>query len=62
MALPRGATGLSAVCDCGHTHHTHLLFLGEKVGNVLLPAKCVSSECIERELASYSITHSKAIL
>ena len=27
MALPRGAKGLSAVCDCGIPDHTHLLFL-----------------------------------
>ena len=26
-ALPHGATGLSAVCDCGISDHTHLLFL-----------------------------------
>ena len=26
MALPRGAMGLSAVCDCGFPDHTHLLF------------------------------------
>ena len=26
-ALPRGAMGLSAVCDCGIPDHTHLLFL-----------------------------------
>ena len=26
MALPRGARGLSAVCDCGISDHTHLLF------------------------------------
>ena len=26
-ALPRGAMGLSAVCDCGISDHTHLLFL-----------------------------------
>ena len=28
MVLPRGAVGLSAVCDCGFPDHTHLLFLG----------------------------------
>ena len=27
VALPRGAMGLSAVCDCGFPDHTHLLFL-----------------------------------
>ena len=27
MALPRGAMGLSAVCDCGISDHTHLIFL-----------------------------------
>ena len=27
-ALPCCATGLSAVCDCGISDHTHLLFLG----------------------------------
>ena len=27
MALPHDATGLSAVCDCGISDHTHLLFL-----------------------------------
>ena len=26
LALPRDATGLSAVCDCGIPDHTHLLF------------------------------------
>ena len=26
-ALPRGAKGLSAVCDCGIPDHTHLLLL-----------------------------------
>ena len=26
VALPRGAMGLSTVCDCGVTDHTHLLF------------------------------------
>ena len=26
VALPRGAMGLSAVCDCGISDHTHLLF------------------------------------
>ena len=29
MALPRGAKGVSAVCDCGITHvpgHSNLLF------------------------------------
>ena len=26
VALPHGATGLSAVCDCGIPDHTHLLF------------------------------------
>ena len=25
MALPRGAMGLSAVCDCGNSDYTHLL-------------------------------------
>ena len=25
MALPRGAVGWSAVCDCGIPDHTHLL-------------------------------------
>ena len=29
-ALPHGATGLSAVCDCGIPDHTHLLFFTEK--------------------------------
>ena len=32
MALPRGAIGLSAVCDCGISDHTHLLFL-KKIGS-----------------------------
>ena len=32
MALPRGAMGLSAVCDCGISDHTHLLFLNRIVG------------------------------
>ena len=59
LAVPQGCLRFVIVV---FPDHTHLLFLGEKVGNVLLPAKCVSSECIERELASYSITHSKAIL
>ena len=27
LALPRGAMGLSSVCDCGISDHTHLLFL-----------------------------------
>ena len=27
MALPRGAMGLSAVCDCVFPDHTHLLYL-----------------------------------
>ena len=26
VALPRGAMGLSAVCDCSIPDHTHLLF------------------------------------
>ena len=26
MALPHGAVGWSAVCDCGIHDHTHLLF------------------------------------
>ena len=26
VALPHDATGLSAVCDCGISDHTHLLF------------------------------------
>ena len=35
-ALPRGATGLSAVCDCVFfSDHTHLLFL--KVTNQIKP-------------------------
>ena len=40
VALPRGAMGLSAVCDCGIPDHTHLLFLVcEFVFNVPLIAK-----------------------
>ena len=27
VALPRDAIGLSAVCDCGISDHTHVLFL-----------------------------------
>ena len=26
VAFPRGAKSLSAVCDCGISEHTHLLF------------------------------------
>ena len=31
MALTRGAMGLSAVCDCGISGHTHLLFLNKQL-------------------------------
>ena len=38
-ALPRGTTWLSAVCDCGISGHTHLLFMKQNINkplNVLL--------------------------
>ena len=28
VAFPRGVMGLSAVCDCDISDHTHFLFLG----------------------------------
>ena len=31
VALPRGAMGLSAVCDCGFPDHTHQLFYIEQI-------------------------------
>ena len=34
MALPRGAKGLTAVCDFVFPDHTHLLFLRLMVENV----------------------------
>ena len=30
-ALPRGAMGLSAVCECGIFDHTHLLFFKGRI-------------------------------
>ena len=38
VALPRGAMGLSAVCDCGIPDHNYLLlFLGEKMKGLVKP-------------------------
>ena len=33
MALPRGTTGSSAVCDFGIPDHTHLLFFKHKTAH-----------------------------
>ena len=31
VALPHGAVGLSTMCDCGVSNHTHLLFTIKKI-------------------------------
>ena len=44
VALPRGAMGLSAVCDCSVPDHTHLLF--SKTDYCLMQVKSIAEFCI----------------
>ena len=43
-ALPCGAMGLSAVCDCGFPDHTHLLFLVKSKYDQDLPQVHIADE------------------
>ena len=50
VALPFGAMGLSAVCDCGISDHSDLLFFVSFYQNKIMNTKVISSLHLSNQL------------